>query len=263
MKEYAARFPFLFALGSVLAAMLCLVLPTWIPEFSLAEQMVIGRVTICLFAILLLIYLGWWRETGFVRPRNWRILLPYLPIIILLLAVKIFDSLTVGIYIRGLQMVMLGFFVYIAGGFMEEAVFRGLVLRTLLPGGLLRAAFLSALLFALAHLLNLLMGANVNATLLQVLQVEVAFLAGLCFCAPLAVTRNIWPLVVLHGLNNVVGYLNAGGFLNTAATSKGPTWLDASGSLLPFALLSMYSIWLLWRTKRQGIKRSALTPSLG
>ncbi len=260
MKVFAARFPFLFALGTVLVAMLCLVWPTWIPEFSLASQMVFGRVAICLFAIFLLTHLGWWRETGFVRPAGWRILVPYLPLIILLLAVKIFDTLTVGIHIPDLQMVMLGFFVYIAGGFMEEAVFRGLVLRTFLSGGLVRAAFLSALLFALAHLLNLLMGANLTATLLQV---AVAFLAGVCFCAPLAVTRNIWPLVVLHGLSNFVGYLNAGGFLNTATTSKGPTWFDAAGSLLPFALLGIYSIWLLRRTERQGINRAALIPSRG
>ncbi len=260
MKVYAARFPFLFALGTVLVAMLCLVWPTWIPSLSLASQMVIGRVAICLFAILLLTYLGWWRETGFVRPASWRILVPYLPLIILLLAVKIFDSLTVGIHIPDVQMLMVGLFVYIAGGFMEEAVFRGLVLRTFLPVGLVRAAFLSALLFALAHLLNLLMGANLTATLLQV---AVTFLAGVCFSAPLAVTRNIWPLVVVHGLGNFVGYLHAGGFLNTAATSNAPTWFDAIGSLLPFALLGIYSVWLLWRAERQGIKRAALIPSRG
>ncbi len=260
MKVFATRFPFLFALGTVLAAMLCLVWPTWIPGLSLANQIVLGRVTICLFAIFLLTYLGWWRETGFVRPTSWRILAPYLPLITLLLAVKIFDTLTVGIHIPDLQLVMVGIFVYIAGGFMEEAVFRGLVLRTFLPGGLVRAAFLSALLFALAHLLNLLMGANLNATLLQV---ALTFLAGVCFSAPLAITRNIWPLVVLHGFGNFMGYLNAGGFLNTAATSKGPTWLDAAGSLLPFALLGIYSVWLLWRTERQNIRKAALILSRG
>jgi hypothetical protein len=36
---------------------------------------------------------------------------------------------------------------FAAGGFMEEAIFRGLVLRALLPGGLVRAAVLSSLIF--------------------------------------------------------------------------------------------------------------------
>ncbi len=248
MKAFAARFPLLFASATTLAAMLCLLWPLWVPGFSQTVQIFVGRITICLFAISMLTFLGWWRETGFVRPTSWRILVPYLPIILLMAAIKTFDVVTVGIHVLDPKLILVGLVVYLAGGFMEEAVFRGLLLRTLLPGGLVRAAFLSALLFALAHLLNLLMGAHLSATILQV---AVAFLAGLVFAAPLAVTRNIWPLVIIHGLGNFVGYLNAGGFLNMGGTSKGPSWVDVVLSLVPYLLLGVYSFWLLRRAERQ------------
>jgi membrane protease YdiL (CAAX protease family) len=248
MKAFAARFPLLFASATTLAAMLCLLWPLLVPGFSQTVQILMGRVTICLLAVYMLTNLGWWRETGFVRPASWRILVPYLPIILFMVAIKTFDVVTGGIHVFDPGLILLGLVVYLAGGFMEEAIFRGLLLRTFLPGGLVRAAFLSALLFALAHLLNLLMGANLGATILQI---AVAFLAGLAFAAPLAVTRNIWPLVIIHGFGNFVGYLNAGGFLNTGGTSKGPSWVDVVLSLVPYLLLGVYSFWLLRRAARQ------------
>lgn len=250
MKYFAARFPLLFAIATTLVAMLCLVWPLWIPGISQTAQILWSRAAICLFAISMLTSLNWWREIGFVRPASWRILVPFLPLILLMVAAKTFDTVTVGVHVSDPKLILLGLIVYLTGGFMEEAIFRGLLLRTLLPGGLMRATFLSALLFALAHFLNLFMGANLNATILQV---AVAFLAGFIFTAPLAITRNIWPLVIIHGLGNFVGYLNAGGFLNTAATSKAPSIADVVLSLLPYLLLGIYSFWLLRRSEHQSL----------
>jgi membrane protease YdiL (CAAX protease family) len=259
MKVFATRFPLLFAFATTLVAMLCLMWPLWIPGFSPITQILLGRIAICLFAVFMLTYLSWWRETGFVPPASWRILMPYLPVILLMLAIKTFDVVTVGIHVFDLKLILLGLIVYLAGGFMEEAIFRGLLLRILLPGGLMRAAFLSSLLFALAHLLNLFMGANLYATILQV---AVAFLAGLVFTAPLAITRNIWLLVIIHGLSNFVGYLNAGGFLNTATSSQGPSLVDVVLSLLPYLLLGVYSFWLLRRTERRSLILLSSSPSI-
>jgi membrane protease YdiL (CAAX protease family) len=203
----------------------------------------------------MLTYLGWWREAGFTRPKSWRILLPYLPLLLLVLLAKISDVNKFGIRVTDLKLIFLGLIVYLGGGFMEEAVFRGLVLRILLPGGLVRAAVLSSLIFASAHLANLITNANLNDTILQVV---VAFLMGLAFTAPLAVTRNIWPAVFIHSLTNFVMFLAVGGFLNTAATSKSPTLDEAIGEILLPLLLAIYSYWLLIRAQR--ISQMALSP---
>ncbi|HSB66762.1 MAG TPA: CPBP family intramembrane glutamic endopeptidase [Anaerolineales bacterium] len=248
MKTIAARVPVLFALVTALVAMLCLSWPLAFTSWSIVTQAIIGRVGICIFAIAMLSALGWWGETGFVRPKSWRILLPYLPLFLLILVSKISEINSLGIHISDLNFILIGIFVYLAGGFMEEAVFRGLVLRTLLPQGLVRAAILSSLIFAVVHFLNLAGGANFTAT---VLQVVVAFLMGLAFVAPLAVTRNIWPLVIIHSLYNFIGYLTVGGILNTSSTSQSPTLSQAVNALIIPLILAIFSIWLLVRTQRK------------
>jgi len=248
MKNFAARFPIVFALTTTLIAMLCLVWPFLIPGISLAAQMISGRIAICIFAIAMLTYLGWWREAGFTRPKSWRILLPYLPLLLLVILAKISEVIKFGIRVTDLELIFLGLIVYLVGGFMEEAIFRGLVLRALLPGGLVRAAVLSSLIFACAHLANLITNADLNDTILQVV---IAFLMGLAFTAALAVTRNIWPAVFIHALSNFGMYMTVGGFLNTATTSQSPTLEEAIGKILLPLLLAIYSFWLLIRAQRK------------
>jgi membrane protease YdiL (CAAX protease family) len=247
VKAFAARFPFLFALTATLIGLLCQIWPLWISGLSLSAQILIGRFEICIFAIAILTYLGWWREAGFAKPKSWRILLPYLPLLLLVILAKITEIATSGIRVTDLQLIFLGFIVYLTGGFMEEAIFRGLVLRTLLPGGLIRAAILSALIFAVSHLFNLMAGADLNDMILQVI---VAFPMGLAFTAPLAVTRNIWPAVFIHTLSNFGAYLTVGSFLNTAATSQSVTLGAAVVEILMVLPVAIYSCWLLLRVQK-------------
>jgi membrane protease YdiL (CAAX protease family) len=246
MKTFAARFPLIFALSTTLVAMLCLTWPLLFSGLSMSTQIILGRIVICIFATAMLTHLGWWREAGFIHPKSWRILLPYLPLLLFVILTKLTDVATIGIHMTDLKLILLGLIVYLASGFMEEAVFRGLVLRALLPGGLARAAILSSLIFAFTHLLNLIVGANLNDTILQVF---VAFLAGIAFVTPLAATRNIWPLVFIHTTTNFVGYLVVGGFLNTATTSQSPTLVGAIVSILLWVPLAIYSFWLLRRAE--------------
>lgn len=248
MKKFAVQYPFWFAQAVTLAATLCLIVPVLAPGLTMTTKILLGRVAICIFAIAILTGLGWWKEAGFVRPAGWRFLIPYLPVIGLLALMKTLDILSLGINISDFKLIMLGFAVYMAGGFFEEAIFRGVVLRALIPGGLVRASLLSALIFGLVHFANLVGGANLNATLLQV---AVAMLVGFCFTAPLALTRNIWPLVVLHGLNNFVGFLTAGGWLDTGATSKSPTLVEAIMSIVLVLLFALASYWILVRVQKK------------
>jgi len=248
MKTIPVRAPLLFALVTTLVAMLCLTWPLAITRWTVTTQAIVGRVGICIFAILMLTLLGWWGESGFVRPKSWRILLPFLPLFLLVIVSKISEFSSLGVHVSDIHFILLGLFIYVAGGFMEEAVFRGLVLRTLLPQGLVRAAVLSSMIFAAVHLLNLAGGADLAATILQVI---VAFLMGLAFVAPLAITRNIWPLIFIHALNNFGGYLAVGGILDTAATSQSPSLGQAVNALLIPFVLAVYSIWLLIHTERQ------------
>jgi membrane protease YdiL (CAAX protease family) len=69
-------------------------------------------------------------------------------------------------YLRAEQILLLMALACLVG-LVEEAFFRGLILQALAPAGLWRAAVLSSAVFGVMHLLNLLYGADLVATLLQ------------------------------------------------------------------------------------------------
>lgn len=81
----------------------------------------------------------------------------------------------------------------IIGPLTEELVFRGAILRVLLPKGQLMAIVLSSLLFALAH-------GNMA-------QMPHAFLSGLLLGWMYARTGSILPGFVVHLVNNTVAFL--------------------------------------------------------
>ena len=93
-------------------------------------------------------------------------------------------------------------------GLMEELLFRGLLqplLMNVLRGqGVILPVLIDAALFGLWHLTNLLVGADVGATLLQV---GYSFLIGGMLSAVLIKTGNIWTGVFLHALFNFGGLL--------------------------------------------------------
>ncbi len=89
---------------------------------------------------------------------------------------------------------------YIATGINEEFWFRGLMLRALRSWTPMRAALLSSALFGVAHLTNLVFGANLWVTVAQVV-------GAACFGFGLAALRlrgtSMWVLVVLHAVADI------------------------------------------------------------
>ena len=244
MKTIAVRQPVLFAMLVSLAGILTQMTPIWLANASEAVQILTSRVAGCLMAVALLAALHWWREAGFIQFTSWRTIVPYLP---LLLIAVLYLGLVIatGIKVSSASLIVLGAVSFLAGGFIEEAIWRGLVLRALLPYGLLKAALLSALIFSLVHLVNLLIGQSLVITGLQLAN---AFLLGFAFVAPLAYTRNIWPLVFIHALLNFSGYLGSGILINNS--TQAPDLAQFIPNLVIFGLLAVYGYWLLRRAER-------------
>jgi membrane protease YdiL (CAAX protease family) len=122
-------------------------------------------------------------------------------------------------------------FGHVLVGFGEEALFRGVVLRTLLPGGAPRATLLSSVLFAGVHLIRPLLGAEVPSTLYQV---GGATCFGVAMAAVTLRTHTIWPAMGIHALSNVLG-----------ALSQLPPVLDLGASVTANLLLLGYGLYLL------------------
>ena len=93
-------------------------------------------------------------------------------------------------------------------GFFEEVVFRGVILIVLLQRfpktkkGMFMAVIISSAVFGLIHLINILTGANVGSTLLQV---GYSFLMGMMWAVVFIKTKNIWMSIILHASYNFFG----------------------------------------------------------
>ena len=95
---------------------------------------------------------------------------------------------------------------YALTGFMEEALWRGLVLRVLRPTGPLPAVLFGSLLFGASHLANVLFRDNVTLVAAQAVG---AFCFGVGYAAIALRIGTIWPLMVLHALTDLFAAVGA------------------------------------------------------
>lgn len=95
-------------------------------------------------------------------------------------------------------------------GVFEEGVFRGIIFALLASRfgenkkGLIKTFVLSSVIFALSHLFNLVQGADVGATLLQV---GYTLLTGGLFAFIVIQTHNVLLAGLIHGIYNACGQL--------------------------------------------------------
>lgn len=159
------------------------------PEF-------VALIALSVLVAVALTGLGWWRVAGFNGPAQWRdvgvVLVPLL--------------IVIGLpFLRGVNLENSGSFWYLVvgyalTGFMEEGLMRGIVLRVLKPTGITRSVVISALLFGLMHIGNVLYR-NPFIVLAQMLG---AFVQGIGLAAIRLRTKTIWFVVLLHGLHDLL-----------------------------------------------------------
>jgi len=90
------------------------------------------------------------------------------------------------------------------------------LLRSLAGRGVWRAAIVSSVLFGLLHTVNVLAGADPAASMVQV---GYAAPMGFGFAAVTLRTGAIWPLVIIHALIDLTGFLTTDGTVSTGLTS--------------------------------------------
>lgn len=86
-------------------------------------------------------------------------------------------------------------------GFIEETLFRGFLFRAMLRGGVGAAVAVSSLTFGFGHIVNLLNGAELLPTLLQLVY---ASSIGLMLTLLVLKTGNILPGIIFHGMFNAL-----------------------------------------------------------
>ena len=162
--------------------------PQYQPEF-------IATIALSILVAITLSVLGWWKKAGFNTPTEWReVGLMVVPFVIVL-----------GLpFLRGIKTNDWGTFGYLVvayalTGFMEEGMYRGIVLRVLKPTGVVRSILISSLLFGLLHIGNLLY----RSPAIVFAQMLGAFVHGIGLGAIRLRTNTIWFAVILHGLHDL------------------------------------------------------------
>lgn len=152
----------------------------------------------------LVTWLGWWRRIGFTPARTkgdlaWFVV-PFLPMLI---------NFIPGLELTSVRHVLVVLAITLMVGFVEEAVYRGLMLKMLESRGAWKAIIITSLLFGLTHALNVLTGKSLAQDAAQIFY---AVAIGFAYAALVWRKGIIWPLVIAHFAIDFVNMLQKPGF---------------------------------------------------
>lgn len=183
----------IYLINLIVATLLGLAAKAIFPQF---QPEFVATVALSILVAITLSLLGWWKKAGFNMPSDWRAVgLMIVPFVIVL-----------GLpFIKGIKTSDWGTFGYLViayalTGFMEEGVYRGIILRVLKPIGVVRSILISSLLFGLLHIGNLLY----RSPAIVFAQMLGAFVHGISLGTIRLRTNTIWFPVVLHGVHDLL-----------------------------------------------------------
>src|SRR5258708_4616128 len=245
VKHWIGRHPYLGALlflvywlGLLLGLGRLLSLAITIPHIHLSflQANLFGELLLALIVVLPLALLGWWSETGFTRGINGRGVAICLIPAVLIVGPTLFGlPLIVGKASESVLVIAIVLALLV--GFAEEGMFRGLIIRSLLPKGIWPTVLLSALLFTSAHLTNLIHGTSGGYVSGQLI---LAFGSGVLFAALRLRTGSIWPSILLHAGHDAAGLILAGINPSILLVSVSNTTLIVNGIFCLFFLLNAF-----------------------
>lgn len=134
-------------------------------------------------------------EYGISKCKFKRDFLYFIPLIILITA-NLWNGVT-------LNMPVIDTVLYIASmifvGFLEEVIFRGFLFKALCESGIKKAFIISSVTFGIGHIVNLLNGAELLTTVLQIISaISIGFLFTIIFYKG----ESLWPCIITHSIFN-------------------------------------------------------------
>ena len=163
---------------------------------------------------------------------NSRQSLCYLPLV-LMVSVNLWGGVQWNL---SLPETVLSMFTMVLVGFLEELIFRGFLFTALRKDNLKTAVIVSSITFGVGHIINLLNGAVVAQTLLQIVY---ATAAGFLFTVIFLRGGSLWPCIVTHSAVNG---------LSVIAGSQS-TGLQIASAVCLTVVSLVYGIWILKETK--------------
>ncbi|GKU80565.1 CPBP family intramembrane glutamic endopeptidase [Paenibacillus sp. L3-i20] len=215
---------------------------TSIAEITHPLALTIGFIPIALFLVIYLTAKKQWNTFYFtslskLTKQQW---LEYLPLLLILIVLLIAN--------KGFEPAPFSFFAYMLlsqlflVGFVEETLFRGIMLRVLMPKGKAIAVVVSSVLFGVTHALQALGGQSLEDTILQIVY---ALVLGFVLAMLVLRNRSILLAVLFHGLHN---------FLNFTGNDPG-THLY---SYIVIAILVIQALWLVSSSKKTMVQSNVI-----
>jgi membrane protease YdiL (CAAX protease family) len=163
----------------------------------------------------------------------------YAPLGVVLVITAVASIATSGITVSSVPNLIYLLLLSLSVGFIEELLFRGVIIRAWLKKGVYVAVGVSTALFGVAHLMQLMGGQSAFGTVLQVL---FSLVLGLALALVVVKTWSIWGVILFHALFD---------FVQLVSTSPAASVTDNSlyavpmiGTMVCTFILGFYIVWL-------------------
>jgi len=97
-------------------------------------------------------------------------------------------------------------------GFLEEIIFRGFLFKMMEKDNVNRAIIVTSITFGIGHIVNLLNGADLVPTLIQICY---AIAIGYLFVIIFQKGKSLWPCVITHAVFNALSIFNVENIVST------------------------------------------------
>lgn len=199
------------------------------------------NILLSVIAVLVLLKTGGWDRVFLSRPGGGvpsaRI---YAPLVAVLAITAVASIATSGITVSSFTNLIYLVLLSLSVGFIEELLFRGVIIRAWLSKGVYVAVGVSTALFGLGHLMQLAGGQSAWGTALQIL---FSLVLGLALALVTVRTWSIWGLIVFHALFDFVQLVSTSP--TASVTDSSLTSLPMIGTLVCTIILGFYIVWLV------------------
>lgn len=206
----------------------------------------LGFIPLALFLLFFLLrkgrahtyYLGGFSQ---IKGKQW---LDYAPLLLILVVLFIANNgfasapASTFIYLLLTQLLLVGF--------VEETLFRGILMRVFAHKGVMYAIIISSVFFGVTHALQALGGQSLEDTLLQIVY---AFGIGFMLALLVAKHRAVMLTILFHGLHN---------FINMTGNEPTTHLYD----YVVLAIIAGYSLWLLRSVLQSHAGKKEVAPSV-
>ena len=134
---------------------------------------------------------------GLTKLPNSKEFLYFIPLI-LLVTVNLWNGININNSVSEIVFYIISM---ICVGFIEEIIFRGFLFKMMAKDNVNRAIIVTSLTFGIGHIINLLNGAEVISTLIQICY---ATTVGYLFVIIFQKGKSLWPCIIAHSMTNAL-----------------------------------------------------------